>query len=84
MGPSTEKCFVYLYVLLIHTFRVPYNNQVDFQGPVPSASLYAGTPKNKLRILNLHSSWSYLQIRHVLVCTVIFVFLMQVEFQCFN
>ena len=82
MGPSTGKCFVYRYVVLINTFRVPHIDEVDFLSPVPSASLYAGTPKNKPHLRNLQSSSSYLQVRLLLLlCTFIFVFLMQVEFQ---
>ena len=61
MGPSTGKCFVYLCVVLINTFRVPRIDKVDFLSPVPSASLYAGTPKNKPHLRNLKSSSSYLQ-----------------------
>ena len=60
MGPSTGKCFVYLYVVLINTFRVPDIDQVDFPSLVSSSSLYAGKTKNKLLIRNLHLSSPYL------------------------
>ena len=70
------------YVVFINTFRVSRIDEVDFLSPVPSASLYAGPPKNKPHLRNLQSSSSFLQVRHLLLlCTFKFVFFMQVEFQ---